>query len=233
MTLPLSYSRLRYPPRDFVPRTPLHAHLRDSALGKPRRSNLAPFAWLNSLSLVRNPRGTSSLGLPDTLTCEIRRSENLGAPISLRSRGSLALAHSRAKLSIPVPLACQPKPRANRARSAKAGGEGRIRTFEAARATDLQSAAFDRFATSPVCVSGLRCGPRSPRVLCPAPPLQGDAPPVDSRVFNHRGAATESAISVERVVPCDVACGARLGTWSWRRDLNPRPADYKSAALPD
>ena len=29
------------------------------------------------------------------------------------------------------------------------GGEGRIRTFEAARATDLQSAAFDRFATSP------------------------------------------------------------------------------------
>jgi hypothetical protein len=29
------------------------------------------------------------------------------------------------------------------------GGEGRIRTFEAAGATDLQSAAFDRFATSP------------------------------------------------------------------------------------
>jgi hypothetical protein len=33
---------------------------------------------------------------------------------------------------------------------AKAGGEGRTRTFEAARATDLQSAAFDRFATSPI-----------------------------------------------------------------------------------
>ena len=29
------------------------------------------------------------------------------------------------------------------------GGEGRIRTFEAAGATDLQSVAFDRFATSP------------------------------------------------------------------------------------
>ena len=28
-------------------------------------------------------------------------------------------------------------------------GEGRIRTFEGARPTDLQSAAFDRFATSP------------------------------------------------------------------------------------
>src|SRR6267154_5954594 len=37
------------------------------------------------------------------------------------------------------------------------GGEGRTRTFEAARATDLQSAAFDRFATSPaVCVIGIR-----------------------------------------------------------------------------
>src|SRR5262249_57484693 len=33
---------------------------------------------------------------------------------------------------------------------AEAGGEGRTRTFEAARATDLQSAAFDRFATSPM-----------------------------------------------------------------------------------
>ena len=35
-------------------------------------------------------------------------------------------------------------------RRAKVGGEGRTRTFEAARATDLQSAAFDRFATSPI-----------------------------------------------------------------------------------
>src|SRR3954451_2163544 len=33
--------------------------------------------------------------------------------------------------------------------SAGDGGEGRIRTFEATRATDLQSAAFDRSATSP------------------------------------------------------------------------------------
>ena len=37
-----------------------------------------------------------------------------------------------------------------RERFAKAGGEGRIRTSEAAGATDLQSAAFDRFATSPL-----------------------------------------------------------------------------------
>jgi hypothetical protein len=35
-------------------------------------------------------------------------------------------------------------------RRAKVGGEGRIRTSEAAGATDLQSVAFDRFATSPI-----------------------------------------------------------------------------------
>src|SRR5437867_4198241 len=29
----------------------------------------------------------------------------------------------------------------------------------------------------------------------------------------------------------DTQTPARAG-WSWRRDLNPRPADYKSAALP-
>ena len=54
-----------------------------------------------------------------------------------------------------------PPPRAanfrNSLRWAKVGGEGRTRTFEAARATDLQSAAFDRFATSPkICLIGIR-----------------------------------------------------------------------------
>src|SRR6516225_4772624 len=77
------------------------------------------------------------------------------------------------------------------------GGEGRTRTFEAARATDLQSAAFDRFATSPaVCVVG--------NVMLP--------------MFDAR-----AATSWTRSQDC---------RWSWRRDLNPRPADYKSAALP-
>ena len=69
------------------------------------------------------------------------------------------------------------------------GGEGRTRTFEAARATDLQSAAFDRFATSPTfcCMECAAFG-------------------------TYRGRKSER--------------------WSWRRELNPRPADYKSAALP-
>ena len=64
---------------------------------------------------------------------------------------------------------------------AKAGGEGRIRTSEAARATDLQSAAFDRFATSP------------------QSPTPNDAPPFGSSVqLSVQGAQSESAICLER-----------------------------------
>src|SRR5205823_15111617 len=52
-------------------------------------------------------------------------------------------------------------------RRAKEGGEGRTRTFEAARATDLQSAAFDRFATSPtVCLIGIRAFDEIGRASC-------------------------------------------------------------------
>ena len=40
-------------------------------------------------------------------------------------------------------------------------------------------------------------------------------------------AVTSSRFSVD----CDSLPGPK--NWSWRRDLNPRPADYKSAALPD
>ena len=39
-----------------------------------------------------------------------------------------------------------------------------------------------------------------------------------------------------RIAPCRPLTSARTleaEAWSWRRDLNPRPADYKSAALPD
>src|SRR6185436_4542473 len=77
---------------------------------------------------------------------------------SVRNFGGLARCHCRFSPST-IPRATNPTstgPRwlASRScersdRSAKAGGEGRIRTFEGAGPTDLQSAAFDRFATSP------------------------------------------------------------------------------------
>src|SRR5215203_3320625 len=46
------------------------------------------------------------------------------------------------------------------------GGEGRIRTFEATRATDLQSAAFDRSATSPYARAGSGLGNRDGGRTC-------------------------------------------------------------------
>ena len=94
---------------------------------------------------------------------------------------------------------------------AKAGGEGRIRTSEAARATDLQSAAFDRSATSPALVERRRAAADTflrPRV------------PGRSVVRGNR---------LPRRLPAE---SRTRSDWSWRRDLNPRPADYKSAALP-
>src|SRR5579862_4424549 len=68
-----------------------------------------------------------------------------------------------------------------RCQRAKVGGEGRTRTFEATRATDLQSAAFDRSATSPVVSVGfdvvlaLRTGCfRDRRLPAPALPVRAD-----------------------------------------------------------
>jgi hypothetical protein len=68
---------------------------------------------------------------------------------SLNAEGWPANRSSLARPPSRFTLRWQPPPESR----AEVGGEGRTRTFEAAGATDLQSAAFDRFATSPaVCV---------------------------------------------------------------------------------
>src|SRR5438094_2909391 len=122
----------------------------------------------------------------------------------LTAAGLRPPSYSRFNVAGSLSLACRTEARrstrarcrARDPRRAKAGGEGRTRTFEAARATDLQSAAFDRFATSPaVCVVG-------------------------------------NADYVDYVDYVDYRALTHACPWSWRRDLNPRPADYKSAALP-
>ena len=94
-----------------------------------------------------------------------RRAPSLPLPsrsfTGLPSRPTLRLPLRRDRGWPATPkLAAQPR--------AKAGGEGRTRTFEAARATDLQSAAFDRFATSPVvCVMETRAfGASRSALLC-------------------------------------------------------------------
>jgi hypothetical protein len=122
-----------------------------------------------------------SIDLPSSLRTWVLRLSCRSSPLT-GAEGWLA---NRSSLDKPV--------------RAKVGGEGRTRTFEAARATDLQSAAFDRFATSPTC-------------LCWNALLR-QYMSVGMRRFRQ--------------------CLAEAVRWSWRRDLNPRPADYKSAALPD
>ena len=63
--------------------------------------------------------------------------------------GAVSLPARQLRLRRPVAGLPTGAPSASAPRRAKAGGEGRIRTSEGAGPTDLQSAAFDRFATSP------------------------------------------------------------------------------------
>jgi hypothetical protein len=145
-------------------------------------------------------------------------------------------------------------------RQAQAGGEGRIRTSEGARPTDLQSVAFDRSATSPnilvrshlhyrhpprrahrqgAASSAVGCGPVRPVPTLLAHLVLGTLPSGTgwrTREHQHTGPACPEKRRLG--LPRTTALGhssvtPRCFTWSWRRDLNPRPADYKSAALPD
>ena len=51
-----------------------------------------------------------------------------------------------------------------------------------------------------------------------------------ARLSTNRTCETRSRISVQR--PSCSFRGCIRSIWSWRRDLNPRPSDYKSDALP-
>src|SRR5688572_19678495 len=93
----------------------------------------------------------------------------------------------------------------------RVGGEGRVRTSVGRWPADLQSAAIDRSATSPK--SSIR-------------------PSIGRKVPNPRH-CTPIAVTCLVGIPCVLEGPRNRGRWSWRRDLNPRPADYKSAALPD
>lgn len=110
------------------------------------------YSRLRSLSWGASPRQTPLRAL------------SLAAPPARRSGGqarSLRSNHpavdwrksfdSALRASLRTFASAENGPSMNEARRAESnGGEGRIRTSEAARATDLQSAAFDRFATSPI-----------------------------------------------------------------------------------
>ena len=98
------------------------------------------------------------------------------------------------------------------------GGEGS--NLRSPKAAGLQPAAIDRSATSPkyisCCSSGHDCF--GSQFLYPLRPW---------------AAALRPAHVIGIRVRCIPEGRREINPWSWRRDLNPRPADYKSAALPD
>ena len=91
-----------------------------------------------------NPRPTAWKAV--TLPLSYSRLRVACTPTTLRRGRPAALRQCPSPRSRWLP---QPKRRRRGSGKAKAGGEGRIRTSEAAGAADLQSAAFDRSATSP------------------------------------------------------------------------------------
>ncbi len=124
--------------------------------------------------------------------------------------------------------------RAQRARSSKwwRGEDSNLRSL---MATDLQSVPFDRSGTPP------RWTHRHARSLgfLLAPTPRGTTHSADTGPWA-RGTRGESFTlgSITRFVrttPAKDACHEKVysrASWSWRWDLNPQPADYKSAALP-
>ena len=169
------------------------------APGLPGRSRSEAKRWLNLERETGIEPATNSLEGCDSTTELLPPSRPLSNRLRTSPRRRQPPTPPRLPANLPSTSPAAWLPAASRVAcdtgqpmQAKVGGEGRTRTFEAARATDLQSAAFDRFATSPtMCVFWIRC---LRRLRC------------------------------RRQSP---------GRWSWRRDLNPRPAVYKSAALPD
>ena len=118
---------------------------RTTSTGLPCRSrcpNAAGEGWSGRRG--SNPRPTAWKAVTLPLSYSRLRARWLSGHLALR----LVIPLDRTVPTRPASPACQLSSQMR----AKVGGEGRTRTFEAARATDLQSAAFDRFATSPIVV---------------------------------------------------------------------------------
>ena len=106
------------------------------------------------------------LSLP-TLAAGCRRRHRPAFEVRPQLAPTSATCHRRSPSGRLRGYGGQPSPAAR----AKAGGEGRIRTSEAAWATDLQSVAFDRSATSPdLLPDSVRPAVSGPAGLAPSQP---------------------------------------------------------------
>ena len=160
----------------------LPTEARRSRAGLPSEARLIPASEGWSGRRGSNPRPTAwkAVTLPLSYSRLLPHSGGFASGPPTRSLPACSLPQGRLTW-----LAIRSRERSER--SAKDGGEGRIRTFEAAGATDLQSVAFDRFATSPK----LFCRLPSPRPA--ARTFQAASP------FATKAASTfPTAISLER-----------------------------------
>ncbi len=117
--------------------------------------------------------------------------------------------------------------------TSKNGAQGRIRTFVATSAADLQSAAINHSATCahPAC---LACNPALPAQLTAASCALGCSRQIDAGGHCMAGTSryNQTFAPLRALRPLRTFLCRWAKFWSWRRDLNPRPPDYKSGALP-
>jgi hypothetical protein len=110
-------------------------------------------------------------------------------------------------------------------RQRKSGAQGRIRTSVTRRVADLQSAAINRSATCALVSAVATPIPHSPLSMQPT----ARSNPHGTSGFT-KGRGTLRGWNFKQYI--QLLLSPRRCFWSWRRDLNPRPPDYKSGALP-
>jgi hypothetical protein len=91
-------------------------------------------------------------------------------------------------------------------------------------AADLQSAGFSHSPTRPRKNSSITPS-ASPANICQKPQRATSENTKRTRVKRHQPVDFVSEDSLRLIPP-------QANRWSWRRELNPRPSDYKSDALP-
>ncbi len=119
----------------------------------------------------------------------------------------------------------------------KNGAQGRIRTSVTRRVADLQSAAINHSATCALMLYRLPIPQpiASCRSLARSNTARNLSREIICQELSMANAARleQLAGTTNLLLPSTTAPStAAPEIWSWRRDLNPRPPDYKSGALP-